>query len=376
MVRGVDAARYPGATLEPVTPVPQRDLDDILNAAGPDLDTLRSARVLVTGASGFVGGWLLEALARADHRLRLGLRVVALCRDPGRIPAHLRADPAVELVAADVRSLTVGRLDGSVDAIIHAATPASAALNAARPIEMIETIVEGMRRLLDVAASFGAIPLLFTSSGAVYGPLPSTMARVDEDYRGGPDPLDPRFAYHEAKRMAELLCSIAVRDGGAAGVQVKIARLFAFVGPRLPLDAHFAIGNFIRDRLSGRDIVVEGDGTAVRSYMYAADMVMWLLAVLVRGVTGRAYNVGSERAVEIATLASAVATLSGRGPIADLASRAVHVRGVPTAGASIDRYVPATDRARTELQLDETVDLDVAVRRTIEWHLLSPGRVG
>jgi nucleoside-diphosphate-sugar epimerase len=332
-------------------PLPRADLDALLGlVAWRDLE---GAHVALTGATGFYGMWLVESLLHANRELSLGLRVTAVARDAIRARArfeHLSLDAALTFVAADVRRPL--DLDGPTH-VLHAATSASAALNEGDPLEMLSTIVDGTRHALD--ASRGCARFLLTSSGAVYGRQPPELALVSEDYTGGPDPISPRSAYAEGKRLAELLCALAAARGHVPAV---IARGFAFVGPWLPLHAHFAVGNFVRDALSGSTIVVGGDGTPLRSYLYGVDLVAWALRMLLEGQPGRAYNLGSERAVSIGELAHAVGRLFGCP---------VEVRGTPT-GAPAERYVPSTQRAREELGLRETVSLDDALARTVAWH--------
>jgi dTDP-glucose 4,6-dehydratase len=322
-------------------------------------EAFRGARVFLTGGTGFVGCSLLELLLHANDRYQLGVRILVLTRDPVAFrekAPHLACHPALDAHTGDVS--TFGFPAGRFDYVVHGATAASRELNDVDPLAMMETIVEGTRRTLDFAATCGCHKLLFISSGAVYGRQPAEIDTVDEGHTGGPDPSSPGSAYGEGKRAAELLC---VLHGQRAGFASKIARGFAFVGPYLPLDRHFAIGNFIADQLAGRPIIVRGDGTTVRSYMYSLDLALWLLTILIDGVPGRPYNVGSEDATTVGDLARLVARTCG-------ANRQVEIRGTRTPGARVDRYVPSTNRARTELGLRLTANLDTAIARTWQWH--------
>mgnify|MGYP005842338973 CR=1 FL=1 len=336
------------------------DLDHILEHTRSLWDELRGERLFITGGTGFFGCWLLESLAWANDRLGLRLQAWVLTRHPGafrRKAPHLAGHAAIQLHLGDVRSFAFPA--GRFSLVIHAATESSAQLNAEQPLLMLDTIVAGTRRTLDFAIHCSAQRMLLTSSGAVYGRQPPELSHVPEDYAGGPDPLDAASAYAEGKRLAELLCALYARQ---AGLQVKIARDFAFVGPYLPLDRHFAIGNFIADGLRGGPIRVLGDGTPHRSYLYAADLVIWLWTILLRGQPGRAYNVGSEEAISIAQLAALVAA-------AFQPALPVHIQQQAAPGHPAERYVPDTRRAREELGLQPTIALPAAIRRTIEWHL-------
>jgi nucleoside-diphosphate-sugar epimerase len=186
---------------------------------------------------------------------------------------------------------------------------------------------------------------------------------VPEDFPGGPDPLDRCNAYAEGKRAAEFLCGLAASDP-IEPVKVSIARCFAFVGPHLPLDVHFAIGNFIRDALAGGPIRVSGDGTPYRSYLYAADLAEWLITILLRGRPGRAYNVGSEQGLSIKHLAGYVATHAAS--FLGIVIPHVTIAMPSHASQRVERYVPSCFRARGELGLLPRVPLNEALMRTME----------
>jgi len=290
---------------------------------------------------------MIESFSAANREFELGARLTVLSRHPRK------AREGVSFCTGDVRTFAFP--EGEFSHVIHLATPTTAIF---QPFEIQEICVDGTRRVLELARVRGARKFLLASSGAVYGPLPRDLERVPEDFLGGPDPLDARSTYGEGKRMAECMCGTASR---AWGLETKIARGFAFIGPYLAIDAHFAVGNFIADALAGRPIVVRGDGTAVRSYLYAADLAIWLWTILIVGESARAYNVGSERGIHIADLAGMVAEVSGTS---------VEVRGTPVVGEKPERYVPSTGRARSELHLQEHIDLSEAIGRTIAWHRL------
>jgi dTDP-glucose 4,6-dehydratase len=335
------------------------DLDHVLDHTRPLWEEMRGGRLFITGGTGFIGCWLLESFACANERLALGAEALVLTRNPAvfaRKAPHLASRADIRFHAGDVRDFEFPA--GPFSHVIHAATEASAQLNDQQPAVMLETIVAGTRRALDFSARCGAKCFLLTSSGAVYGPQPPAVSHLAEDYPGGPDVSNPQSAYGEGKRMSELLCAIQARQ---QGLEVKIARCFAFAGPYLPLDIHYAIGNFIRDAMAGGPIKVNGDGTPYRSYLYAADLAIWLWTILFRGSSNRPYNVGSRRPVTIAETAAAVSrTLPGNLPV-EIAQR-------PVPGRSAARYVPDTARAERELGLREWVPLDEAIRRTAQWN--------
>lgn len=330
-----------------------KDLDHVLQYAEPAWRTLRGARLFVTGGTGLFGVWLLESIAASNSRLDSGISATVLSRDPQRFRArvpHLAALPFFRWHAGDVRDFAFP--SGTHDWVFHAAASTNAAYQSGQAQDSFDTIVNGTQRALDFAAHSGAADFLFVSSGAVYGRQPPEIARMPESHCAA----ELVTAHARGKRAAEQLCEQAAQG---SGLRPKIARCFAFVGPHLPLDAHFAVGNFLRDALAGRDIVVSGDGTPYRSYLHMADLVVWLMTILTGGETARSYNVGSDIPVSIGDLAERVA----RTPAVQCRVRLLR----ESSGAPAERYVPSIERGRQELGLEVRIGLDDAVRRTWEW---------
>jgi dTDP-glucose 4,6-dehydratase len=234
------------------------------------------------------------------------------------------------------------------------------------PTRTFDRDLAATRHALELARLSPGCRLLFTSSGAVYGTQPSNLQRIPEDYPGAPFTTDTHTAYGQGKRASEFLCSTYSQ---VYGFDAPIARLFAFVGPYLPLDENYAAGNFVRDALSGGTVRISGDGTPFRSYLYAADMAIWLWAILFRGESAAPYNVGSPDALTIRDLARAVVDAIAPGAPIEIACD-------PEPGAAFARYVPCTRRAQETLGLRAWIPLEEAIRRTYQWHSRVPAMAG
>jgi nucleoside-diphosphate-sugar epimerase len=335
------------------------DLDNILSHTGQLWEELRNQSLFITGGTGFFGHWLLESLLWANDHLNLDVKAVLLSRNPvafaNKFP-ELAHHPAVSWIQGDVKTFEFP--SGDFPYLIHAASEGDFTLPKENPLLVFDTIVSGTRHILEFARTHNTEKLLFTSSGAVYGRQPAEITHIPEDYVGAPDVMNPLSAYGEGKRAAEMLCNIYSHQ---FGFETKIARCFAFVGPYLPLNANYAIGNFIRDALNGGPIVIKGDGTPYRSYLYAADLAIWLWTIFLVGQGCHPYNVGSRIALTIKELADSVIQLSKR-------RLDVQISMEHTPGTLPDRYVPDIRRAQVELGLEPWRALSKAILRTISWH--------
>lgn len=330
-----------------------RDLDHVLAHTSGLWEDLRGKSLFITGGTGFVGTWLLETLCWADDRFDLGVSAAVLTRGPeafrAKVP-YAGNHRAIRFLQGDTASFELPR--GEFPFVIHAATERGVA----DPLSTFDADVAATRRVLEFARSRGAQRVLFTSSGAVYGKQPEDLAQMPEEYAGAPATTDASSCYGQAKRTSEFLCAMYAQQYNFAPL---IARLFAFVGPHLSLDG-YAVGNFIRDALENHAAIrIQGSGTAVRSYLYAADLAIWIWTILLRGESARPYNVGSPEAISVRDLAELVATVSGANPRIEVLDRP----GVPST-----RYVPDISRSNIELGLQVRVALEETLRRTLAWH--------
>jgi nucleoside-diphosphate-sugar epimerase len=340
------------------------DLNHILEHTSGLWEDLRGKHIFISGGTGFFGRWLLESLLWANHYLDLNLSLLVLTRNPDafskKVP-HLVSDPAIRLYKGDIRDFPFPQENFSH--IIHAAaTSAVATFNNEDPLIKFDTVVYGTRRILDFAIHCQAKKFLYISSGAVYGPQPNHISHITEDFCGAPSTDNIHSVWGIGKRSAEFLCTYYHSH---YGIETKIARCFSFVGPFLQTDIHYAIGNFIRDALKGGPICIKGDGTPVRSYLYASDLMIWLWTILIKGEAGSIYNVGSEHALSIKELAR---TIVDRLPM----NVEISMAQKPNPTAGISRYVPSTHKAKNNLGLQQTINLEDAIDKTLNFVRLCP----
>lgn len=338
------------------------DLDHILCHTNGLWEDLRGKRLFITGGTGFFGRWFLESLIWANEKLNLKASALVLTRNYEffkKQAPHLALNPAIKFHIGDIINFDFPK--GKFSHIIHAAGPsARAAFNNEDPVLRFDNIVGGTKHILDFAVRCGAKKLLFISSGAVYGKQPIKMVKISEDYYGALDSMDSKAVMGISKQAAESLCALYAKK---YSIEIKIARCFSFLGPYLQLDIHYAIGNFIQDRLKNKPIIMKGDGSPYRSYLYASDLMIWLWTILLRGKNCRPYNVGSEIAISIRNLAKLVARISKP-------QLEVKIMQTITKDKLRERYVPSTKRARQELNLKQTVFLKDSIKRAIKWNSL------
>jgi nucleoside-diphosphate-sugar epimerase len=321
-------------------------------------DQLDGSRILLTGGSGFVGKWMLQTAKIAQEHSATKIEIVV----PTRQLAADHVQTAIAIGCPNVSWVEGDFLNdhldlGQIDMIIHTATPASAQLNAENPAKMLRINVEAMESVLRYASDNK--PLLFTSSGAVYGTQPQSVSHIAEGEFEPKPPANQLNAYAQGKQIAERMCKEAGSSGQCSPI---IARLFAFGGEYLPRDTHFAIGNFIQNALDRQPIAIQGDGRARRSYLYGADMATWLWSALTHGETASPFHIGSEDSVSILVLAQIVARVSGE--VLDYVPEITVAKEIDLS-ESVHQYVPANSDTRKALRVSEWTSLTEMIRRTM-----------
>jgi nucleoside-diphosphate-sugar epimerase len=310
--------------------------------------------LLLIGGTGFLGKSFLDSYRRGLLDKWGVSKILILSRNPEKIkkdaPELMRGN--IELHCGDISIIDALP---NADYVIHAAASADAQVYLQRPITEKRNIEMAAINYSRVAKTFHAkSKILYVSSGAVYGAQPSTVEFLSEEdgHKYSIESFETgKRDYAIAKRTAEKI----IQGLGEQNLKVSIARCFAFVGPWLPRDQHFAIGNFIEDGLKGCTINVKAKTQVYRSYMHSDDLVNWLMSICDSGSEHcPIYNVGSNQAVEIRTVAEMVAKQLN-----------VMIRKKRSNGDKLDRYIPSTDKGKKELGLEITMDLEHAIEKTI-----------
>lgn len=321
-------------------------IEDRINAsfapllARPDLGGLAGSHILATGCTGFVGAWLWRAVARLNAR-RADIRVTAISRDPA---AFLRRHP----VLANQRWLSVLRtpppsIDTTArpDFVIIGAAPARPE-DQGGPDRIIADQIAASRELLALASRSGSRRILCLSSGAVL--TRHANPRLPDHS------LD---AYACGKRAMELMAEHSTGNGGPP---VIIARLFSFCGPWLP--AHLALSQFLRTAVAGRRLQLSGDGSALRSYLFGADLAIWLLVLLARTTDGGVFEIGAPHGMTLLALARRISESFGLPE--------PEVLGIAPPDPR-PAYVPELDATLRRFDLANWTSLDDAISLQADW---------
>ena len=313
-------------------------LDSSVESVLPNLNLscLSGARIFVTGGTGFFGVWLLTAL-RVLYAKGVEVKVCVLSRDPESFLARnpqFRNATWLNWIAGNIRDFKFP--NARFDLILHAATDTSKSAHADQ-INIFDDIVLGTRNVLNLAKLCRVKRILLISSGAVYGQQPPNLTKQPDSSALACDPWAINSAYGEGKRVMELMGAILAKS---TEIECFSARCFAFSGPGIPLDGHFAIGNFVRDAIRGHKIVINGNGLAKRSYLHGADLAIWLLYLLLKARSGVSYNVGSDQEISIRDLAFLVRRIIAPD------SEIIVMDDDETVASSNQNYVPSITRAR------------------------------
>lgn len=324
------------------------------------LKDLRNDEIVITGGTGFVGTWLTEFLAHLNDEFSYKTKIHLIARDFSTFKTsrpHLASRSDVNLIRSDVRELI--ELPKNTSRIVHAAGNPDNRYHNSNPLETMSVIAAGTTQVLQAAMRCSNLKSIVNlSSGHVYGSQPETLSRIPESYVGSVDSNSASCAYAEAKRFGETICASFRSQNHLPVINV---RPFSFVGPYQSLDQPWAINSFIHDALQAKPIRVLGDGKIARSYLYATDVALWILRILVAGDIGESYNLGSSEGIELKTLAEKIQAIVEPSP-------EIHYRVNPGAEWKKSRFVPDVSRTLETLGLNLTVNLDEALARTIRWH--------
>ena len=345
--------------------------DELAGVQPIDWSRMDGGRLLLTGCTGPFGMWILNRISRAcEHEgLELGETTVVTRHAASAAPWLSLLSPRCRLrvVECDIRQIDTLQLEPTH--VIHGATTNARETSAgANPEAKFETVVDGTRALTRLLREREQVDILYLSSGIAYGI--NSEALIKEADMGAPYTLDCAAALGHAKRAAEFLLAC---HSARTGSRVTIARCFSFSGPGIPLDIHYALGNFIAQALYSDEIIIKGHGTEVRSYMHLGDMALWIATFLARKFdqpNTSMFNVGSDQNITIEDLAKTVAnTLNPKSTIKILKSDTLN-----KSGNRNQSYVPSLSKAKSELRLDIWTPLEKSIQQMALFEKATKGK--
>lgn len=335
----------------------REDLQYVLDCI--PIEQLKGCNVLVAGATGLIGSFLVDVLMLSNELLHYNINVFAMGRKKEslekRFRSHLKS-PFFHAIQHDVKFPL--RCGYHFDYIINAASNAHPLAFSTDPVGTIMGNILGVYNLLEYAKHNGLERFLFISSGEVYGQGNENVSAFDESYSGYVDNTNPRACYPNAKRAAETLCVSYTKQ---YGIDTVIARPCHIYGPTATKGDNRASAQFINNALSGKDIVMKSHGLQLRSYCYVADCVSGILTILLKGETGQAYNIANaDSNVTIREMAEIIASVSGKKVVFEVPDEIEKAGYNPVARSILDAS------KLEKLGWKANYDMETGIKRTID----------
>lgn len=259
---------------------------------------LKGSTLLITGATGLIGSLIVLAVMISNKKYHMGVSLILLVRDRKKADmmfGHLDNYEEICWVESDVADkdciYKINKLGKKIDYLIHAASITQSKEMVLHPVETINTTVAGTQNMLELCVAHQIKGMVFLSSMEIYGNLPFSEGKIEEESYGNIDFLSARASYPESKRLSECLCHAYSKE---YGVPVKIARLAQTFGPGVSLKDNRVFMQFAKSVITKQDIVLHTQGESMANYCYTADCIRGLFQILLYGKMGEAYNVVNE----------------------------------------------------------------------------------
>ena len=328
------------------------EIRELMPALTEVLQDLDGARILISGGTGFVGQWLISALhyARKESPIRFEIDVISRY-GRNNSPFNPEITGSLNWILKDFTKDTE-LLEEPYSHYVLGSTPSVSSKGSCDLSLVRDATINGTRTILDSIKMQGILARVINLSSGAASSLEFDEPKFEIDACPAEHFIDPAANYAHAKLQSEKLISEASKDGKLSGCNL---RLFAFAGPLLALDEHFAVGNFMRDALNRLPISINGNPNTLRSYMYPTDLVRWILRILVSDKTGT-FSVGNPSPVSIAELARTISRITSQSEVI-----------FPVNNGQFTSYYPDTSLTESTFDLTLEVDFETSILNWWTW---------
>lgn len=325
------------------------------------LEFLKNKQIFISGASGFVGKWIIGFINHLNDKHSFNVQVIAHSRRMTTAAAEhpeIFNNKNVKQIHGDIKNIS--EIDRDVSYVIHLAGTPDNREHASDPVRVMNDIITGTNQILNASTRLDNLAnFLHYSSGLIYGMQPYSAENIKEESFYGLSCSSLNATYAEAKRAAE---SMAQSYRSSFKLPLTVLRPFAFIGPYQSLERPWAINNFIRDGLASQPIRIIGDEETVRSYMYPTEMAFWTLLALSNKTSGASFNIGSDDGKSLRATAQIVdQNFDGKSGI---------VSTVPVHSGLLTKFVPSINKFESTFNVKLKIDTKTAIEKSIRWYRL------